>query len=56
MNYYSIEGRLYTLSNSKVEKLKILFPEEKRDDDWDDFLEWIETNGRYIDVCQNYAY
>lgn len=54
-NYYSIEGRLYTLTNAKVKQLNSLFPEQT-DDNWAEYLEWIEKNGKLIGSCQNYAY
>lgn len=58
-NYFSIEGKLYTLTNKQKKELEKLFPnagERGYESQWSDYLEWIETNGKYISTCQNLAY
>lgn len=58
IKYYSIEERLYKLTNKQVKELNKLFPYDvKTNDQIHSYrLEWIEKNGKYIATCQNLAY
>lgn len=55
-NYYSIEGRLYTLTNKQVKELNKLYPYNPKIDTHSEMLIWIEKNGTLIGSCQNLAY
>jgi hypothetical protein len=68
MDYYVIEGTIYTLSEKKEKELNILFPKKmlfyfpKRGFSEDvenlrhERLKWIEKNGKFIDhaIVENY--
>jgi hypothetical protein len=57
-NYFSIEGKLYTLTNKQVKKINKLFPYDLKtnDDNHEARLQWIECNGKLIGTCENLAY
>lgn len=53
-NYYSVQNKLYTLTKPQVQELNSLFP--NKEDNWNDYLEWIEQNGKLIGECETLTY
>lgn len=55
--YVNIEDRLYTITLGQARELKKIYPEiDAGNDDWSDYLDWIEKHGKYIARCEHYAY
>lgn len=55
-NYYSIEGKLYSLTNKQKKELEKLHPSVQTNEQHEEKLQWIEDNGKYIGPCENFAY
>lgn len=49
--YYNIKGILYSLTKPQVAELQTQFP--RPDDNWPEYVQWIEENGKEQGTCQN---
>lgn len=47
--YYYSQGKIYGLNKKQQEDLKTLYP--RPDDNWIDYVQWIEENGKLIGDC-----
>ena len=59
--YFVIEGKIYYLTSSKYQKFINLFdgiyPEmNPENESFQEALNWIEQNGKYIDIADVYNY
>ena len=59
-DYITVEGILYTLSKAKLKKFNEIYPTSiqvmQEDDEYNEMLDWLTTNGTVVGTCHVYDY
>lgn len=56
MHHINVEDRIYKLTDKQYKKFMKMVDETFDTPDWQDSLQWVEDNGKYMFIVDSYNY